>query len=288
MKGRIRVVTTLFPLYDFARHIGGEKAQITLLLPPGVEPHHFDPKPRDILSVNKSDLFIFTGKFMEPWAEDVIKGITKKSVFVIDASKGVFLLQQGDDHHNDGHRDTDAHRENGTDPHIWLDMGNARKMIDNILAGFVAVDPANKLYYEANANKYKDSLAKLDEKFRQGLVACKSRLIVHGGHYAFSYLAHRYNLNYISAYGISPNTEPSPRHLAYIVQTVKKNKAVAVFYEELIQPRVADTISQETGAMLLSLNGGHNVAKSDLEKGITFISILEHDLENLKKGLQCQ
>jgi zinc transport system substrate-binding protein len=288
---KISVVTTLFPLYDFAKQIGGEKAQVMLLLPPGVEPHHFDPKPRDILSVNKADVFVYTGKFMEPWAEGVIKGISNKTVIVVDSSKATNLLQRNEgseDHHEDIHGKTDAHHESAIDPHIWLDLANAQTMVDNILEGFVAKDPANKVFYEANATAYKSKLNRLDEQFKSGLTRCETRLFVHGGHYAFSYLAHRYSLEYVSAYGISPNAEPSPRHLARIIDTVKKSKVNSIFFEELLQPRVATTISQETGARLLSLNGGHNVTKDDLEKGITFISILEHDLENLRKGLQCR
>jgi zinc transport system substrate-binding protein len=285
----LKVVTTLFPLYDFSRNIGGEKAHVALLLPPGIEPHSFDPKPRDILAINEADLFVFTGSFMEPWANSLIKGIQGKRLVVVDSSKDATLLPEipgGEDERED-HHNAPNHGE-PIDPHIWLDLSNAQKMIDNILAGFVERDPQNRRFYEKNAADYKARLQGLDEQFRKGLNACETRLFVHGGHYAFNYLARRYNLTYVSVYGFSPNAEPSPRHIADIIRTMRQHKTTHVFYEELIQPRVAETIAKETGAELLPLNGGHNVTKEELTKGVTFISLLEQDLRSLKAGLQCR
>jgi zinc transport system substrate-binding protein len=160
-------------------------------------------------------------------------------------------------------------------------------MVDNILAGFIRKDPGNRSFYEANATAYKARLRELDEKFRKGLASCDTRLFVHGGHYAFNYLARRYNLSYVSVYGFSPDAEPSPRHLADIVHEMRLHHIKYVFYEELLQPRMAETIAQETGARLLPLNGGHNVTKEELRNGVTFISLLDRDLDNLKVGLQC-
>jgi zinc transport system substrate-binding protein len=288
--GRISVVTTLFPLYDFARQIGGERADVTLLLPPGVEPHNFDPRPRDILAINKADLFVYTGNFMEPWAAGLIKGI-KKSVLVIDSSAGVTLLKEvevSDEPGDHAGATGKASHDEPIDPHIWLDFGNAQKIVDNILAGFVEKDSEHRAFYEKNAADYKAKLRALDQQFADGLKICRTRLFVHGGHYAFNYLARRYGLTYISVYGFSPNAEPSPRHLANIVQTMRQNHVSTIFYEELIQPRVAETIARETGARLLPLSGSHNVTKNEFDHGVTFISILKQDLFDLRKGLQCQ
>lgn len=281
---RLRVVTTLFPLYDFARNVGGHKADVTLLLPPGVEPHSFEPRPRDILSVNEAAIFVYTGSFMEPWAETIIKGIDRQKVAVVDASKGITLTPKetsSDDHRHEG-------REERLDPHIWLDLGNAQKMVDNILRAFVEKDPRNKAFYQTNAGTYNTRLQELDEKFKKGLAECKTRLFVHGGHYAFNYLARRYDLTYVSVYGFSPNAEPSPRHLADIVRKLRQHKTKHIFYEELLQPRVAETVAKETGAKLLPLNGGHNVTREEMERGLTFISLLGQDLQSLRTGLECR
>ena len=174
------------------------------------------------------------------------------------------------------------------DPHIWLDLGNARIMVENILAAFVKKDPGHRSFYEENAMAYEAELHRLDERFRHGLADCETRLFVHGGHYAFHYLARQYHLSYVSVYGFSPDSEPSPRHLAALVREVRQHRIKYIFYEELLQPRLAETIAEETGAGLLSLNGGHNVTKAELDKGVTFISLLDHDLDNLRRGLQCR
>jgi zinc transport system substrate-binding protein len=287
----VQVVTTLFPLYDFARNVGGEKAHVTLLLPPGVEPHGFEPRPKDMLFVNQADIFVYTGSFMEPWAASIIKGTDAKKLVVVDASEGAVLQSETAGGTHEGHEGHGARAENGkepVDPHIWLDLGNAQKMVDNICAGFVRRDPGNRQFYEKNAKAYNARLAGLDRKFRDGLSQCKTRVFVHGGHYAFNYLAERYHLTYVSAYGFSPDAEPGPRHLAEMVHTIRQHRTEYVFYEELLQPRVAQTLAHETGVSLLPLNGGHNVTAEEMKKGVTFISLLEQDLENLRAGLQCR
>ncbi len=288
---KLHVVTTLFPLYDFARNVGGDRAEVTLLLPPGVEPHSFEPRPQDILKIHRADIFVYTGPFMEPWAEGIIKG-SRGQALVVDSSEGVALRPEIKENGANGHNEAHGHDAHGKseviDPHIWLDLGNAQKMVDNIAAGFIRKDPEGRAVYEKNAAAYKARLQQLDEKFKKGLADCRTRLFVHGGHYAFNYLARRYNLIYVSVYGFSPNAEPSPRHLADIIRQMKRSGTKYVFYEELIQPRIAETIARETGATLLPLNGGHNVTREELQKGVTFISLLEGDLANLRIGLECR
>jgi zinc transport system substrate-binding protein len=161
-------------------------------------------------------------------------------------------------------------------------------MIDSILEGLVKKDPNNKDLYRTNAEQYKSKLYDLDQKFRQTLSRCKKKVFVHAGHFAFGYLAKRYGLKYVSAYGFSPDAEPSPRRLIELTKTLKRYGLNHIYYEELITPRVAETISKETGATLLMLHGAHNLAKEEFERGVTFISLMEGNLRNLEIGLQCQ
>lgn len=281
---RLKVITTLFPLYDFAKNIGRQKADVTLLLPPGVEPHSFEPKPADIIRINEADIFIFTGRYMEPWVEDILKGIGGRGLVIIDSSKDITLME-GDEQIEHEHK----HGYWKIDPHIWLDFSNTQKMIDNILEGFLKKDSANKDFYLKNAESYKTKINELDKKFRDSLSSCKKDLIIHGGHFAFGYLAKRYNLKYLSAYrGFSPDTEPTPRDLIELSKKLKENDLKYVFYEELIYPKVAEAISRETGAKLLMLHGAHNVTAGELTRGVTFISLMEENLRNLKIGLECR
>lgn len=285
----MQVVVSLFPLYDFTRTIGGDKVEVSLLLPPGLEAHSFEPKPDDIIRANKADLFIYTNRYMEPWAEDIISGLDSRKTLVVDASRGVRFLRAGQriDHEAENH----AHERNageGMDPHIWLDFANAQIMVDNILSGLIAKDPAHRDYYTANAEAYKEKLRELDNRFRNGLSHCAKRIFLHGGHFAFGYLANRYGLRYESAYAVSANAEPSPAKIALLIHQIRANGLHHIYTEELVEPRIAETLSRETGATILKLHGAHNISKDDLAAGATFLSLMEQNLKNLRIGLQCR
>jgi zinc transport system substrate-binding protein len=265
---KLKVITTLFPIYDMARQIGADKADVSLLLPPGVEPHSFEPKFGDIVRINRADIFIYTGPLMEPWAADLLKGITNKNLIVIEAGRGVKIV--------------------GRDPHIWMDFDNAKIMVGNIAGAFEAKDEANKKAYEQKATAYEQKLSALDGAFRRGLGQCRVRQIVYGGHYAFGYLARRYGLKYLAAQGLSPDAEPTADDLARLVKQIRQEKIKYIFYEELTSPKIAETIANETGARLLLLNGGHNVTRDQLKNGTTFFDILQADLNNLELGMECK
>lgn len=284
--GKLQVVTTLFPLYDFAREVGGEKAQVRLLLPPGVEPHSFEPRPEDVVRVNHADLFIYTNPLMEPWASGIIGGLDRGKVEVIEASKGIALMKAtAADSHGEPHGETHG-RGDGADPHVWLDLDNARHMVGNILGAYVARDPANKAYYERNAAKLTGELAALDERFKKALAQAPKKVFLHGGHYAFGYLARRYGLRYVAASAVNADSEPTPAKLAELVQLMRREGLHYVYTEELLSPRVAETLARETGAKVLMLRAGHNVTKDDLDRGVSFVTIMEENLQNLKTGLQ--
>lgn len=277
---KLKVITTLFPLYDMAKHIGADKAEVSLLLPPGMEAHSFEPKPGDIVKINKADIFVYTGKFMEPWAEDVIKGVVNRNMIVVDASHGVKMIP-GVFH--------DADEPAGSlDPHIWLDFNNAKIMVKNIFQAFQLKDSVNKDYYDQKANDYYNKLTELDSLYKRTLATCKDREIVYGGHYAFGYLAKHYGLKYVTAQGVSPDAEPTANDLVKLVEQIKKNKIKYVFYEELTSPKIAETIAGETNAKLLLLNAAHNLSKDQFDQGLSFFDILKRNLDNLRVGLECQ
>lgn len=281
-----QIITTLFPTYDFTKQIGRDKIDITLLLPPGVEPHTFEPKPQDIVKINKSDIFIYTGKDMEPWAEDLLKGVPNKNLKVVDASYGIEFISGKEEHDEEhGH----GHHHGEKDPHIWLDFTNAMIMVDTIAKALVEKDPANKDFYLKNATEYKAKLDDLDKSFRETLATAKHKTIIYGGHFTFGYFAKRYGLEYDSPYeGFSPNAQPSPKAITELIKKLKNSGITYIYYEELLDPKVARTISQATGAKLELLHGAHNVSKTELKEGITFIDIMNDNLKKLKEGLECR
>lgn len=288
------VVTTLFPLYDFCRTIAGDRMDVQLLLPPGVEPHHFEPKPDDLARIHRAALFVYIGPFMEPWADRVLSGLDRKKVQVVAAAQGVTLLpapahsgkagHARDHDHDHGHQQqAEAH-----DPHVWLDFRIDQAMVARILEAFVAADPAGAVDYRKRAADLTEQLAKLDQSYQHGLANCESRVLLHGGHAAFGYLAKRYDLDYQAAAGVTAELEATPRRLAELVKQVRDYKVKAIFSEELVSPRIARIIAGETGTTVLKLHGAHNVAKEELEQGVTFSKLMEENLKSLQIGLTCK
>jgi zinc transport system substrate-binding protein len=292
---KLKVVTTLFPLYDIAKNIGGESAEVSLLLDPGIEAHSFEPTPSDMVKISQADIFIYTGEFMETWAEDVLRAIKNPKLLVIDTSHSVNFIEDEDhhddhdedEHHHDDH-DEDEHHHEGVDPHIWLDFDNLKAMVNNINDGLKEKMPIKQEEFEFRAANYIDRLTILDGLYRQGLANCEQKSIIYSGHYAFAYLAHRYNLGYSSAYGLSPNAEPSAATLVSLAKQLKSSNASYIFHEELLSPRIAETLERETGVKLLSLNTAHNLSRQDLDDGKTLFTVFEDNLNNLKLGLNCR
>ena len=285
--GKISVVASIFPVYDFAREIGSDNASVKMLLPPGMEPHSFDPTPRDIRRIEEADIFVYNGAEMEPWVEDILNGIENPDLVVIDSSKGVDLLVGG--HH---HKEEVGHDVGETgevlDPHIWTDFENAKIQVDNILSAFLMKDPENAGIYEDRTNVYKWKLDTLDELYRNALSDCPKKEIVSSGHFAFSYMAHRYGLVHYAVYGSSPDAEPSPTELIKIVEMVKEKNVKYIFAEELVNPKMAETLKEETGAEILFVNPAGSLPKSDFDEGVTFIDIMSDNLNKFKMALECQ
>jgi len=278
---KLKVIATIFPVYDFARNIGRDKIKVTMLMPPGTDAHHYELRPGDIIKVGKADIFLFTNFEMEPWAYKIINAAEKNTnMLAIETGSGAVLLPLNKEKEHDDH-------DSGFDPHIWLDMDNAQKMVDNIAAAFIKKDSRNSDYYLRNAHNYKLKLIALDQRYRTELTKCKKKIILHAGHWAFAYLAKRYNLKYIAAYNVLADAEPSPQKIVTLVQQVKTEKVPYIYYEDMINPRLALMIAKETGAGLLKLNNGHDESKASIERGESFISLMENNLTNLKKGMLC-
>ncbi len=291
-KEKIQIITTLFPQYDFAREIVKDKGEIDLLLPPGVEAHSYEPTPQDISKIKKADVFIYTGEYMEPWAEKVIKNVGEDNIAIVDLSEDIELIDEDDHEYHDqeeeheGHEDDDGHHHGGKDPHIWLDPVYAQEMVDNIVEAVVKVDKNNEDFYRENGDAYKEKLAELDKKFTETFEKTEHKTIIYGGHFAFGYFAKRYGLDYISPYnGFTPNAEPTPQRITELIQNMKSSGMNVIYYEELIDPKIANIISEQTEAEMMLLHGAHNVSKEELESGISYIEIMEDNLEKLKQGL---
>lgn len=284
---KIKVVTTIFPNYDTVKKIAGDKVELLQLLPPGTESHSFEPKPSDLVKINEADIFIYTGKEMEPWVDDILKSVSNKNLLVIDVSSEIQMIA-GKHHEHEEESEEEDEEEHTLDPHIWLDFDNYQKINNQIAQTLIAKDAANKNFYETNLSSYNQKISLLDSRYQEELKNCESRKIIYGGHYAFGYMAKRYNLSYEAAQGFSPDSEPSAQDLITLVKQIKENNVKYVYYEEMSSPKIAETLSKETGAKLLLLNAAHNVSKEQIQNNISFINIMESNLNNLKLGLNCK
>lgn len=293
--GKIKVIASLFPQYDFANQIGGDLVEASLILPPGVEAHAFDPTPRDIISISESEIFLYTSDDMEPWVSSLIENINTQKTQVVDLSKNVSLIEadhdheEGETHEESEAREAEEDHEEGEehyDPHYWLDPQNAMIMVEDIKAALVLAMPENEAIFTENADRLIAELKALDEEIEGAVSKFESRTILSGGHFAFGYFAHRYGLEHMSPYnGFSPDAEPLNQNIQDLIDTIEKSKTNAIFYEELIDPRVAETLSEQTGAKMYLLHGAHNLSKEELKAGITYVQIMKENLERLKVGL---
>ncbi|MCH5187389.1 MAG: zinc ABC transporter substrate-binding protein [Oscillospiraceae bacterium] len=277
----LRIVTTLFPTYDFARTIAGGKADIKLLLTPGRESHSYEPSTGDVIDISESDIFIYTGESMEPWAARIVENMDGPTV--VDASKDIELEKHEDDGHGHNH---DREHSIGLDPHIWTDPHMCLTIVDNILAAFVERDGENADIYRANAAALKAELTALDEEFRSITEAAKTKKIYHGGRFSLVYFAEEYGLAYESAYdSCGSDTEPSVRQICSMIDEMRADGAKVVFYEELSNNSVAKLIADETGAKPLLLHSCHNLTTEEFESGVTYITLMKQNAENLREAI---
>jgi zinc transport system substrate-binding protein len=274
---RLTIVASIFPLYDFAREVAGTAADVKLLLPPGVDPHSWEPRPSDIVDLSQADIFMYTSKRMEPWADNIARAVK---------GRGVALVQVMD---SPGFPKTvDGNGDSGKDPHFWLDLSLSARTVQMTGELFADKDPENRDSYIANAQAYALKLKQLDKDFMTGLKGCDSQYLVTGGHGAFGHLTNKYGLKQLSVYGLNPDAEPTPRHLARVVKVVKDNKIKTIFSEELMNPRMTQVLSLETGARVMVLNPGANLTADQWREGLTFLKIMGNNLDTLMEGLECE
>lgn len=304
---KIEIIATLFPQYDFAKQIGGDKVNVTLLLPPGSESHTYEPTPQDMININNSSLFIYTGEEMEPWAENLIDGV-KNDIKVLDLSTTISLINveefeeeycSGEDcehsHEYEHEHQAGAENEQGQeteehnhsyDPHIWLNPQYAIQMVNSILEQLCEIDPENKEYYQNNANEYIKQIQALDTEFEETVNSDQNKKIAFGGAFAYAYFVEKYNLEFISAYQTcGENAEPSTTQVKEVIDYINENEIPVIFYKEYTTGNIAKTISESTNAEMLVFHTVHNVSKEELENGVSYVSVMRQNLENLKKAL---
>lgn len=267
---RLQVMATVYPVYEFARQVGGDKVNVRLMVPPGTEPHDWEPTPQDLAALSQARVFIYSGAGLETWVPRVLTGNMRRDAVVVEASQDVELYKSPDGH---------------GDPHVWLDPVNAQTMVENIRDGLIAADPANKAYYTQNAAAYEKQLVGMDAAYKDALAHVARRDFV-TSHAAFGYLARRYGLNQVPIMGLAPDAEPTAETMANIVRLVRQKNIKYIFFETLVSPKLSQTIAQETGASTLVLNPLEGLSAQDMAQGKNYLTVMHDNLVNLVRALQ--
>ncbi|WP_259616590.1 metal ABC transporter substrate-binding protein [Paenibacillus doosanensis] len=288
MNGKVNVVASFYPLYDFTQKIGGDRVNVINLVPTGVEPHDWTPKSRDMQNLSKAQMFVYLGAGFEGWVNDTLGSLPKDSkVAVVEGSKGVELLaSSGEDHdHDHDAKNKEAHNESQYDPHVWLSPVNAKKIALNIKDQLVKTDPAGQSDYEANYEKFAAQLDQLDAKYKEALAKTPKKDIV-VTHQSFAYLAKQYGLTQKAIMGLSPDSEPTSKDLKEINEFIRTNGIQYIFFEELVSDRLAKTLAKDAKVETLVLSPIEGLTDAQAKAGADYISLMESNLNNLIKALQ--
>lgn len=274
--GKLNIVTTIFPYYDFAKNIVGDKVNVNLLLSPGSEPHHFEPSPSQMVDIENCDLFIYTGGESDKWAESIIDGLDNE-VRVLKLIDCVTTYNE---------EETDKTQNDEIDEHIWTSPKNAIEITNIISKEIQNIDKTNADYYKQNTDSYLEELSSLDAKFQDIVDNGKRNKIVFGDRFPILYFVKQYNLDYECAFpGCSHETEPGIATINRLIDVVKEENIPVVFYLDFSNQSVANLLCEDTGAKSLVYHSCHNVTADDFEKGVSYISLMEENAEALKEAL---
>lgn len=280
--GKLSIVTTIFPPYDFAKVIGNDKVEVTMLLEPGVESHSYEPTPQDIIKINESDLFIYVGGESDAWVEGITDSLDKKvrTLTLMDCVETV------EEEHVEG---METEEEDGVeyDEHVWTSPRNASLIVAKITDALCEIDGKNKDEYRNHHKEYQKELEALDHAYLEVVDHATRKEVIFGDRFPFRYFVDAYGLSYYAAFpGCSSETEPSAATIAFLTKKVKEDQIPVVLYLELSNHKIADAIAESTGAKTAMLHSCHNISKDEVKEGVTYVSLMKQNLEVLKGALQ--
>lgn len=303
-QGPVKVVASFYPLGEFAKAVGGDQISVMTVVPGGIEPHEYEPTPRDLAQAYEAQLFVFNGAGVDPWAEKIRSELESKGVKTLDMTS-FFELRQSDisstgssatatDCLNDTSNNNAAcdsgqqgNQSQFADPHIWLDPVLAKRQVELIVNALVEIDPAHKDVFVRNTDDYMNRLDALDGQYTDQLKQCSLHKVI-VSHDAFGYLADRYGFEIIPVAGLSPGAEPSIKQIADLAKLIKDENISSVFFETLASPKFAQTLAAETGAQALVLDPIEGLTPDEIANHDDYLSIMERNLTNLKVAMKCE
>ena len=294
--GKTQVVCTLFPYYDFARQIGGDDVDVTLVVPAGRETHSFEPTPMDVIRISQADVFIYNGGESEQWVADILDAAGEDIPCVLSMMDAAELheeelvegMQGGASAH--GHHDHDEDEDDGEeieyDEHIWTSPVTAMALCRAITDGLCQADPDHADSFRARLTDYLAALEALDGTFREIVAEGSRNLLVFGDRFPLLYFCREYGLDYRAAFhGCAGDTEPSLATLKYLIDKVQEEGIPVVYTIELSSRKVAEAIAETTGAKVLTFQSCQTVSRQDFDAGATYLSLMRQNVAALKEGL---
>ena len=283
--GKIPAVAGFYPLQEVVQRVGGERVDATNLVPAGAEPHDLELSPRELERIRQARLLVYVGAGFQPGIERALRAIEAPGLTVVDVSQGLPLFE-GTTEDDDDRAAAASPSATARDPHVWLDPVLMKEIVAKVREALSRIDPAGGDVFAANERSYQAELDAIDNEFRAGLQRCARRQIV-TSHAAFQYLAQRYGLQQVPIAGLSPEVEPSPQRLREATSIAREHGARVIYFETLVDPRVAQTIAREVGAQTLLLNPIEGLTPEDEAQGKRYADLMRQNLANLRVGLDC-
>ncbi|MYL29905.1 ZinT/AdcA family metal-binding protein [Halobacillus halophilus] len=290
----LSIYTTVYPLQYFAEQITGEQADVQSILPPGSDPHTYEPTSKEMIEMAEADAFIYNGAGLEPYAEKISDSIKSEDVKILEASTGIELKEHAHNHEEEEgtHEEEEGssedehagHNHGDQDPHVWLDPILSIQVAENIKDTLVELNPGQEDTYNENFQELKNNLEELDQEFHDQLEAApKNKFIV--SHAAYGYWEQSYGVEQVSVSGLSPTNEPSQKDLEAIVETAEQHNINHVFFEQNVTPKVADVVRKEIGAESLRLHNLSVLTEEDINNEEDYFTLMQRNLEVLTEGL---
>ena len=294
--GKLKVIATVFPYYDFVRQIAGDAVDVELFIPAGSSTHSFEPTPKDMIYLQEADLVIYNGGHMESFMDPILEAADGEGDLLcmmdyVEPLEELIVEGMEHEHEIEEHGHTHDHDEEGHvseyDEHIWTSPKNAMLLVQAICDALSEKAPEYAGLFRENTEEYLGKLRELDERFEEVVADARNKIMIVGDRFPLRYFAESYGLDYRAAFsGCSEDSEPSVRTVAYLIDRVEEYQIPVVYHMELSSTRIADTIAEETGAKVLEFHSCHNVTKEEWEAGATYLELMEGNVEKLKEGLQ--
>ena len=282
---KLQVAASFYPVAEFARNVGGDKAEVFVLVPDGAEAHDWEPSPSDLSRLGKAQVFVYNG-VVEPWAKQALTALSERKILAVQTGLGLYE-RAGETHEEEHHHHDHGCAHGKQDPHVWISPKKAIKQVERITAVLCEADAKNAKYYQDNSAKYVEQLKALDIQLTN-LAKNAPRKVFVTAHAAFGPLADDYGLKQLAVNGLSPHAEPTPADLQRLIKVVQEENVRYVFFETLTDPKLAKLVADETGAEISVLDPLEGLNEEGRKNKLDYLQIMQRNIHNLQIALNAK